>query len=173
MVHINAQLYGNYAAYFLRYIRDAQIATAAFRSTFNIDIQMLPPIQVDIPSRDICIRHGFLCSFYLGEHYDTTQLEEIFRNTTGRSEIGSMGGMTDPEFFKELCEVVSIPVIAEGGLKSPEDAYTAMALGAGGVLVNKAIFEYNDPFQFIHTLNCSISAGRKAYLCNLSRIRRN
>ena len=89
------------------------------------------------------------------------------------SDIGSLGGLTNPEFFKRLCESVSIPVIAEGGLNSPEDAYNAMLLGADGVLVNKAIFEYKDPLQFISALKCSISAGREAYLCGLTRKAKN
>ena len=84
------------------------------------------------------------------------------------SDIGSLGGMSNPEFFKKLCESVSIPIIAEGGVKGPEDGYSAMSLGAGGILVNKAIFTYNDPFQFMRVLKSSINAGRETYLCNLN-----
>jgi thiazole synthase len=85
------------------------------------------------------------------------------------SDIGSLGGLANPAIFSKLCESVSIPVIAEGGLSTPEEAHNAMVLGAEGVLVNKAIFEYKDPLQFIIALKNNILAGREAYLCKANR----
>ncbi|NJD04014.1 MAG: hypothetical protein FIA99_15775 [Ruminiclostridium sp.] len=85
------------------------------------------------------------------------------------SDIGSDEGLTDPEFLQQLCKEVNIPIIAEGGLKTPQDAYTAVSLGASAVLVNAAIFRYKDPFKFIEVLKNSIVVGRDTYLCNLER----
>ncbi len=85
------------------------------------------------------------------------------------SEICSGGGLKNPEFLKFACNQLSIPVIAEGGMKCPEDAYNAMALGADAVLVNAVMFLYENPLIFIDALKNSISAGRDTYLCNLQR----
>ncbi len=85
------------------------------------------------------------------------------------SDICSGDGLKNPEFFQKVCESVSIPIIAEGGIRCPEDAYNTLALGASGVLVNSVMFSYKDPIEFIKSLKSSIAAGREAYLCNLKR----
>jgi thiazole synthase ThiGH ThiG subunit len=85
------------------------------------------------------------------------------------SDIGSKGGLKNPKSFERLCKSIDIPVIAEGGVNVPQDAYNAMTLGAGGVLVNKAMFCYSDPVKLIQTMRDSVHAGRQAYNCNLER----
>jgi len=82
------------------------------------------------------------------------------------SDIGSEQGMKDEKLFRKICERVTIPVIAEGGIGGSEDAYKAMAVGASAVLVNKSLFSYQDPFLFVEALKSSIKGGRLTYLCN-------
>ncbi len=45
----------------------------------------------------------------------------------------------DPAFIAELARVVSVPVIAEGRIQSPEDARAAIKSGASAVVVGSAI----------------------------------
>ena len=85
------------------------------------------------------------------------------------NDISTEKGFTDFVFFKELREAIEIPIIAEGGLRTPQDAYNAMVLGVDGILVNRAIFSYDDPLFFIKTIKESVISGRNAYLCSLIR----
>lgn len=86
------------------------------------------------------------------------------------SNIGSEKGLVYPDKFKEICSTIKIPVVAEGGIRAPEDGYNSMVLGASAVLVNRSLFCYQDPLFFLEALKESIKAGRKTFLCNKQRI---
>lgn len=85
------------------------------------------------------------------------------------SDIGSEKGLVKKELFKGICSKIKLPIIAEGGVGTPEDAYNSMAAGAAAVLVNRSLFCYKNPAFFIKTLKESIKSGRLTYLCNLER----
>ncbi|MBU1135781.1 MAG: hypothetical protein KKB03_00230 [Nanoarchaeota archaeon] len=85
------------------------------------------------------------------------------------SDIGSKKGLINKELFANICSSVRVPIIAEGGLSGPEDAYNAMIAGASAVLTNKALFCYKNPLLLIESLKKSISAGRQAFICNQKR----
>jgi thiazole synthase len=85
------------------------------------------------------------------------------------SEIGSRKGLVNKEILRKICSAVKIPVISEGGLSGPEDAYNSMVAGASAVLVNKALFCYKEPLVFIDSLKQSIRSGRNAFICNLQK----
>jgi thiazole synthase ThiGH ThiG subunit len=80
------------------------------------------------------------------------------------SDIGSHEGMRDPDHFRRLKSRVSIPIIAEGGIGSPIDAFQAVATGADAVLINTAIFTARDPIEFIRAARRCVEAGRVCYL---------
>ena len=86
------------------------------------------------------------------------------------SDIGSERGLVKKKLFASICcRTVKLPVIAEGGLRAPEDAYNAMAVGASAVLVNRSLFCYKDPMLFIEALKSAIKSGRLTFLCNRER----
>lgn len=85
------------------------------------------------------------------------------------SDIGSGRGLSDFDEFALACSQTTLPIIAEGGLGGPEDAYNAMIAGASAVLVNKALFSFRDPFSLIGALKSSLASGRCSYNCNLQR----
>lgn len=85
------------------------------------------------------------------------------------SEIGSGKGLVKKELFKNICSKIKLPIIAEGGVGTPEDAYNSMVAGAAAVLVNRSLFCYKNPAFFIKTIKESIKSGRLTYLCNLER----
>lgn len=85
------------------------------------------------------------------------------------SNIGSELGLMNRKLFGRICRTVKIPIIAEGGLRAPEDAYNAMVEGAAAVLVNRSLFCYKDPVLFIEALKSAIESGRLTFLCNQER----
>ena len=80
------------------------------------------------------------------------------------ADIGSHEGLRDVDHYRRLKSQVSIPIIAEGGIGSPIDAFHAMATGADAVLVNTAIFTSRDPIEFIQVTRRCVDAGRVCYL---------
>ncbi len=55
------------------------------------------------------------------------------------SPVASARGVLDPAAVRAVIESVDVPVVAEGGLGTPEQVSEALALGADAVLVNTAI----------------------------------
>jgi len=80
------------------------------------------------------------------------------------SPIGSMKGVKDSATIKEICQTLSIPVIVDGGIGSPQNVTKAMALGATGVLVNKAVFASKNPVFTIEQMKYATILGRMLYL---------
>ncbi len=80
------------------------------------------------------------------------------------ADIGSHQGMRDPDLYRRLRSEISIPIIAEGGLGSPADAFHAMASGADAVLTNTALFTSQDPVAFIRATRRCVDAGRVCYV---------
>lgn len=85
------------------------------------------------------------------------------------SDIGSERGLEAPSAFASVCEALRIPVIAEGGIGSAEHLFAAMALGAQGALVNKALFTVRDPISLVATLRRVCDVGRLVYLSGRDR----
>ncbi|MBI4167943.1 MAG: hypothetical protein HY515_03235 [Candidatus Aenigmarchaeota archaeon] len=80
------------------------------------------------------------------------------------SPIGSMKGIENEKSLEEIFQQLKIPVILDGGVGCPQDAYNAMKLGATGVLVNKALFASSDPVQMIIKMKKAIIEGRLDYI---------
>lgn len=102
---------------------------------------------------------------------DAKNLEEmgVLAVRVVMAEIGSMGGLPHPNYYRTLRSELRIPIIAEGGLGSPVDAFHSIANGADAVLTNKAIFASKDPIGFIRTMKRSTDAGRISYLAGRLR----
>lgn len=80
------------------------------------------------------------------------------------ADIGSHQGLRDVDHFRRLKSKVGIPIIAEGGIGSPIDAFHALATGADAVLANTAIFTSRDPIEFIRATRRCVEAGRVCYI---------
>lgn len=80
------------------------------------------------------------------------------------SNIGTGGGFNDEFFFKRITKEVNIPVIAEGGIKTPDDVYLAMSNGATAALVNRALFCTKNPIFLIETMKEASISGLNSYL---------
>lgn len=80
------------------------------------------------------------------------------------ADIGSHEGLRDLDHYRRLKSQVTIPIIAEGGIGSPIDAFHAVATGADAVLINTAIFTSRDPIEFIQATRLCVEAGRVCYL---------
>lgn len=59
-----------------------------------------------------------------------------------------------PAFLKEVCEQVSIPVYAIGGI-APENAYLVRSCGAAGGCMMSALMRAEDPQEIIQTYRAS------------------
>lgn len=82
------------------------------------------------------------------------------------SDIGSMNGLTEITFIRRLIEEFpDTPIIAEGGISSPQDVFNVISVGASAVLINASMFYYSDTIQYINAIKSCITAGRSAYLC--------
>jgi len=72
------------------------------------------------------------------------------------SDIGSEKGMLDEKTFRSICNNISVPIIAEGGLGKAEDAAIAIKCGASAILTNKALF-CNEHISFINSLKKALN----------------
>ena len=80
------------------------------------------------------------------------------------SDIGSLGGMTSKDHFKKIRKEIKISLIAEGGMKTPIDAYNSLAAGMDATLTNKPLFTVDDPVYLIKVMKQFVDAGRINYL---------
>jgi len=135
--------------------------------------QLTAPINSDvIKASKILLDKGYLVLPLINANIeDMKDLEAVGCSAIRvmMSDIGSEGGLRNRKEFTDICNSVKIPVIAEGGLRGPEDGYNAMICGASAVLTNKALFCYKCPLRFLNLLKESIICGRKGYLCNKHR----
>jgi len=80
------------------------------------------------------------------------------------SNIGTGGGFKDEYFFKRITKEIKIPVIAEGGIRTPDDVYLSISNGATAALVNRALFCTKDPIFLIEAMKEASISGFKSYL---------
>ncbi len=80
------------------------------------------------------------------------------------SPIGSMKGIENDKLLEEIFQRLEVPVILDGGVGRPQDAYNAMKLGATGVLVNKALFSSDNPVQTVINMKKAVIDGRLDYI---------
>jgi len=78
--------------------------------------------------------------------------------------IGSGLGIQNPINIRLIVEQSSVPVLVDAGVGTASDASIAMELGCGGVLMNTAIAEAQDPVAMARAMRLAIEAGRLAYL---------
>ena len=64
----------------------------------------------------------------------------------------------------DVIEQTRLPVIVEGGLRTPSDCAKAMELGADCVLVNAAIVRASNQVEMAKAVSRGVQAGRAAYL---------
>jgi len=84
------------------------------------------------------------------------------------NDIRSEGGFQDEEFFRRAVSEINIPLIGEGGVKSPEDCFRLMSIGMSATLINTALFTANNPRLFMISTREAVRAGRLVYLNSLS-----
>jgi N-acylglucosamine-6-phosphate 2-epimerase len=77
----------------------------------------------------------------LEEGLAAVELGADFIGTTlsGYTPYSTQQEAPDFELLEQLCKSVSIPVVAEGRIWTPEDAAKAMSIGAAYVVVGSAI----------------------------------
>lgn len=80
------------------------------------------------------------------------------------SPIGSGQGLSNLENIKIIIENASVPVIVDAGIGTPSEATQAMELGAGGILLNTAVAQAEQPAQMAMAMNLGVKAGRLGYL---------
>lgn len=169
----------NYALTVEEAIRRAEVGYRYLNSKW-IKVEVLThslnkPINKDvIKAAKILCDEGFIVLPLINANVQDAQTLEKIGCSAIRvlmSNIGSEQGFIKKDVFTRVCSAVKIPVIAEGGLRGPEDAYNAMLSGASAVLVNKALFSYKDPLFFLESLKHSIKSGRLTFLCNQQRER--
>lgn len=77
--------------------------------------------------------------------------------------IGSGLGLQNPYNIREILDQLSVPVIVDAGVGTASDATVAMELGCGGVLMNTAIAEAQDPIKMAQAMRLAVESGRLAY----------
>ncbi len=80
------------------------------------------------------------------------------------ADIGSLKGMPNMKMYANLKKCINIPIVAEGGVGSPVDAFNALATGADAVLVNAVLFTVKNPIQMINMVREYAEAGRISWL---------
>ena len=80
------------------------------------------------------------------------------------SPIGSGQGLNNLANIKIIIENAQVPVIVDAGIGTPSEATAAMELGAGGVLLNTAVAQSNNPAQMAAAMKLGVQAGRLAHL---------
>ena len=80
------------------------------------------------------------------------------------SPIGSGQGLNNLANIKIIIENAQVPVIVDAGIGTPSEATAAMELGAGGVLLNTAVAQSNNPSQMAAAMKLGVQAGRLAHL---------
>ena len=164
----------NHAATVEDVIRRSEIGQQYTKSSWvKIEIlnhNLTRPINKEvIKAAKILVDKGFIVLPLINaEVQDAVELESIGSSAVRvmMSDIGLRGGLVNRELLSKICSAVKIPVISEGGLSGPEDAYNSMVAGASAVLVNKALFCYKDPLVLIESMKQSIKWGRNAFICN-------
>ncbi len=79
------------------------------------------------------------------------------------SPIGSGQGVLDVEAISRFKRRVSVPVIVDAGIGSPEDACLAMESGADGVLINTAIAQAKNPGLMARAMKLAVESGRLGF----------
>ncbi|WP_028962872.1 thiazole synthase [Sulfobacillus thermosulfidooxidans] len=79
------------------------------------------------------------------------------------SPIGSGQGVLDVEAVRRFKQRVSVPVIVDAGIGSPQDACLAMENGADAVLINTAIAQAGDPVMMAQAMKWAVEAGRLGF----------
>lgn len=127
----------------------------------------LPINKKVIKAAEILISRGYEVMPLINPNLeDAKKLQEIgcsLVRVVG-SPIGLMRGIEDSKTIKEICLSLTVPVIIDGGIGSPQDVIKGMKLGATGVLVNKAIFASDDPVLTIEQMRSATIIGRNLYL---------
>ena len=78
--------------------------------------------------------------------------------------IGSGLGIQNPLNIRIIVEQSNVPVLVDAGVGTASDAAIAMELGVGGVLMNTAIAEAQNPIQMAEAMKHAVIAGRLAFL---------
>ncbi len=80
------------------------------------------------------------------------------------SPVGSGQGIINMQAIQNVLGISGLPIIVEGGLRSPSDAALAMELGAAAVLVNTALAKACNPVMMGVAMKSAVEAGRLAYI---------
>ncbi len=118
----------------LQALIDEGVDVIALDATINADKELLDSLKKDYPNQkfmaDISTVEEGINAERLGFDYIGTTL-------VGYTEHSK--GLDNFEVLKELIEVCSVPVVAEGNFDTPEKARKALDIGAHTVVVGSAI----------------------------------
>lgn len=79
------------------------------------------------------------------------------------NDIRSLRGLTNDYFFENLTGKFGVPIIAEGGVRSPADCFKAMSLGADATLINTPLFYAKNMWDYMDATKEAVKAGRLVY----------
>ncbi len=131
------------------------------------DQDLLWPDPVEtLEATKILVREGFTVMVYttpdpvLAKYLDKAGAHAIM--PLG-SPIGSGQGVLDVGAVAWFKKRVSVPVIVDAGIGSPQDACLAMESGADAVLINTAIAQAQNPVLMAQAMKLAVEAGRLGF----------
>jgi thiazole synthase len=133
---------------------------------------LLPDPIGTLKAAEFLVKKGFTVLPYINaDPILALHLEDIGCATVMplASPIGSGQGLTNKTNLEIIIENANIPVIIDAGIGTPSDATMAMELGAGGVLLNTAVSQANNPELMASAMNLAVKSGRLGYLSGRMR----
>ena len=135
---------------------------------------LLPDNQETIKATEILAKEGFVVMPYM---YPDLNVARDLKEAGAASimplaaPIGSNKGLCTKEFIQILIDEIELPIIVDAGIGRPSQACEAMEMGAAAIMANTAIATAGDIVAMAEAFKEAISAGRKAYLAGIGRVR--
>jgi len=104
---------------------------------------VFPLISPNVNSLEICIELG----------------APLIRILSGK--IGSMSGLLNKNYLRQLAKKSTVPLFFEGGIGTPTHVKEALNLGASGVLINTAFQRSINPVQLAKDVRSTIDIESK------------
>ncbi|MCL4496167.1 MAG: thiazole synthase [Firmicutes bacterium] len=149
-----------------RLARAAGIGTLVKLEIIGDKNLLWPDPIATLEATKILVREGFTVMVYttpdpvLAKYLDQAGAHAIM--PLG-SPIGSGQGVLDVEAIHRFKHRVSVPVIVDAGIGSPQDACLAMESGADAVLINTAIAQAKNPVLMARAMKLAVEAGRLGF----------
>ncbi|PBB05554.1 thiazole synthase [Salimicrobium humidisoli] len=127
---------------------------------------LLPDPVETLKATEELLKEGFIVLPYTSDDVVLARkLEELGAHAImpGASPIGSGQGIINPLNLSLIIEQSRVPVIVDAGIRSPQDAVTAMELGADGILLNTAVSGSPNPVKMAEAMKLAVQSGRLGF----------